>query len=59
MFRSDMAAPWRGHFFKRAGTPGAAAEITSQVSRAFRATGLTLDIANAHKHFPSSSVIGD
>ena len=57
MFRSDMAGVGAVMFFNGAARRELAAEITAQFE-AFRATGLTLDHCNAHKHFHLHPVIG-
>jgi hopanoid biosynthesis associated protein HpnK len=57
LFRSDMAALGAVMFFNRQARRELAAEITAQFE-AFRATGLTLDHCNAHKHFHLHPVIG-
>jgi hopanoid biosynthesis associated protein HpnK len=57
VFRSDMAALGAVMFFNGAARRELAAEITAQFE-AFRATGLTLDHCNAHKHFHLHPVIG-
>jgi hopanoid biosynthesis associated protein HpnK len=56
-FRSDMAALGAHIFFSRKARRELAAEITAQFE-AFRATGLTLDHCNAHKHFHLHPVVG-
>ena len=57
LFRSDMAGFGAVMFFNGAARRELAAEITAQFE-AFRATGLTLDHCNAHKHFHLHPVIG-
>jgi hopanoid biosynthesis associated protein HpnK len=57
VFRSDMAALGTVIFFNAQARRQLAAEITAQFE-AFRATGLTLDHCNAHKHFHLHPVIG-
>jgi len=57
VFRSDMGALGTGIFFSRQARRQLAAEITAQFA-AFRATGLTLDHCNAHKHFHLHPVVG-
>ncbi|HYK80126.1 MAG TPA: hopanoid biosynthesis-associated protein HpnK [Micropepsaceae bacterium] len=57
LFRSNMAALGAVMFFNRHARRELAAEITAQFE-AFRATGLTLDHCNAHKHFHLHPVIG-
>ena len=56
-FRSDMAALGAHITFSRRARLELAAEITAQFE-AFRATGLTLDHCNAHKHFHLHPVVG-
>ncbi len=56
-FRSDMAALGTVIAFSRQARRELAAEITAQFA-AFRATGLTLDHCNAHKHFHLHPVVG-
>jgi hopanoid biosynthesis associated protein HpnK len=56
-FRTDMAAVGAAIAFSRQARREVAAEITAQFA-AFRATGLTLDHCNAHKHFHLHPVIG-
>ncbi len=56
-FRTDMAALGAAIAFSRQARRELAAEITAQFA-AFRATGLTLDHCNAHKHFHLHPVIG-
>jgi hopanoid biosynthesis associated protein HpnK len=56
-FRSDMAALGAHISFSRRARLELAAEITAQFE-AFRATGLTLDHCNAHKHFHLHPVVG-
>jgi chitin disaccharide deacetylase len=56
-FRSDMAALGAVISFSRRARLELAAEITAQFE-AFRATGLTLDHCNAHKHFHLHPVVG-
>lgn len=56
-FRSDMAALGAVISFSRQARLELAAEITAQFE-AFRATGLTLDHCNAHKHFHLHPVVG-
>lgn len=56
-FRSDMAALGVLIAFSRQARRQLAAEITAQFE-AFRATGLTLDHCNAHKHFHLHPVVG-
>jgi hopanoid biosynthesis associated protein HpnK len=56
-FRSDMAALGAVIAIRREARAQAAAEICAQFE-AFRATGLTLDHCNAHKHFHLHPVIG-
>jgi hopanoid biosynthesis associated protein HpnK len=56
-FRSDMAALGARISFSRRARLELAAEITAQFE-AFRATGLTLDHCNAHKHFHLHPVVG-
>jgi hopanoid biosynthesis associated protein HpnK len=56
-FRSDMAALGAHISFSRQARLELAAEITAQFE-AFRATGLTLDHCNAHKHFHLHPVVG-
>jgi hopanoid biosynthesis associated protein HpnK len=57
VFRSDMAGLGAVMFFNAQARRELAAEITAQFE-AFRATGLTLDHCNAHKHFHLHPVIG-
>jgi hopanoid biosynthesis associated protein HpnK len=57
IFRCDMAGLGAVMFFNGAARRELAAEITAQFE-AFRATGLTLDHCNAHKHFHLHPVIG-
>ena len=57
LFRSDMAALGVVMCFNPQARRELAAEITAQFE-AFRATGLTLDHCNAHKHFHLHPVIG-
>ena len=57
VFRSDMRALGAVIFFSRQARRQVAAEITAQFE-AFRATGLTLDHCNAHKHFHLHPVVG-
>lgn len=57
MFRGDMAALGAAIAVSRQVRRELAAEITAQFA-AFRATGLTLDHCNAHKHFHLHPVIG-
>jgi hopanoid biosynthesis associated protein HpnK len=57
VFRSDMAALGTVISFSRQARRQLAAEITAQFE-AFRATGLTLDHCNAHKHFHLHPVVG-
>jgi hopanoid biosynthesis associated protein HpnK len=57
LFRSNMAALGAIMFFNAQARRELAAEITAQFE-AFRATGLTLDHCNAHKHFHLHPVIG-
>jgi len=56
-FRSDMAALGAVMAFNGAARRELAAEITAQFE-AFRATGLSLDHCNAHKHFHLHPLIG-
>jgi len=56
-FRSDMTALGTHISFSRRARLELAAEITAQFE-AFRATGLTLDHCNAHKHFHLHPVVG-
>ena len=56
-FRSDMTALGARITFSRRARLELAAEITAQFA-AFRATGLTLDHCNAHKHFHLHPVVG-
>ncbi len=56
-FRSNMAALGTVLSFNRQARRQLAAEITAQFE-AFRATGLTLDHCNAHKHFHLHPVVG-
>ncbi len=57
VFRSNMAALGTVLAFSRPARRQLAAEITAQFE-AFRATGLTLDHCNAHKHFHLHPVVG-
>jgi hopanoid biosynthesis associated protein HpnK len=57
VFRSNMAALGTVLAFSRQARRQLAAEITAQFE-AFRATGLTLDHCNAHKHFHLHPVVG-
>lgn len=57
LFRSGMAGLGAVMFFNGQARRELAAEITAQFE-AFRATGLTLDHCNAHKHFHLHPVIG-
>jgi len=57
LFRSNMAALGAVMFFNSQARRELAAEITAQFE-AFRATGLSLDHCNAHKHFHLHPVIG-
>jgi hopanoid biosynthesis associated protein HpnK len=57
LFRSNMAALGTVLSFNRQARRQLAAEITAQFE-AFRATGLTLDHCNAHKHFHLHPVVG-
>ena len=57
VFRSNMAALATVIAFSRQARRQLAAEITAQFE-AFRATGLTLDHCNAHKHFHLHPVVG-
>ena len=57
VFRSNMAALGTVVSFSRQARRQLAAEITAQFE-AFRATGLTLDHCNAHKHFHLHPVVG-
>jgi hopanoid biosynthesis associated protein HpnK len=57
LFRYDMAALGAVMFFNPQARRELAVEITAQFE-AFRATGLTLDHCNAHKHFHLHPVIG-
>ena len=57
VFRSNMAALGTVLAFSRPARRQLAAEITAQFE-AFRATGLTLDHCNAHKHFHLHPVMG-
>jgi chitin disaccharide deacetylase len=57
LFRSNMAALGTVLSFSRQARRQLAAEITAQFE-AFRATGLSLDHCNAHKHFHLHPVIG-
>jgi hopanoid biosynthesis associated protein HpnK len=57
LFRSNMAALGTILSFSRQARRQLAAEITAQFE-AFRATGLTLDHCNAHKHFHLHPVVG-
>ncbi len=57
VFRSDMVALGTVISFSRQARRQLAAEITAQFE-AFRATGLTLDHCNAHKHFHLHPVVG-
>jgi hopanoid biosynthesis associated protein HpnK len=57
VFRSDVGALGTVISFSRQARRQLAAEITAQFE-AFRATGLTLDHCNAHKHFHLHPVIG-
>jgi hopanoid biosynthesis associated protein HpnK len=57
VFRSDMGALGTVISFSRQARRQLAAEITAQFA-AFRATGLTLDHCNAHKHFHLHPVVG-
>jgi chitin disaccharide deacetylase len=56
-FRSNMAALGTVLSFSRQARRQLAAEITAQFE-AFRATGLSLDHCNAHKHFHLHPVVG-
>jgi hopanoid biosynthesis associated protein HpnK len=56
VFRSNMAALGTVISFRRQARCQLAAEITAQFE-AFRATGLTLDHCNAHKHFHLHPVV--
>jgi hopanoid biosynthesis associated protein HpnK len=56
-FRTEMARMGRAIFFSRRVQAQIAAEIEAQFA-AFRATGLPLDHANAHKHFHVHPTIG-
>ncbi len=56
-FRTDMAALGAAIAFSRQARRELAAEITAQFTE-FRATGLTLDHCNAHKHFHLHPLIG-
>jgi len=57
LFRSNMAALGTVLSFSRQARRQLAAEITAQFE-AFRATGLSLDHCNAHKHFHLHPVVG-
>ena len=57
VFRSNMVALGSALSFSRQARRQLAAEITAQFE-AFRATGLTLDHCNAHKHFHLHPVVG-
>jgi chitin disaccharide deacetylase len=57
VFRSNMVALGTVISFSRQARRQLAAEITAQFE-AFRATGLTLDHCNAHKHFHLHPVVG-
>ncbi|HWW30719.1 MAG TPA: hopanoid biosynthesis-associated protein HpnK [Steroidobacteraceae bacterium] len=57
MLRSDMAALGAAIAFRGQAQAQVAAEITAQFE-AFRATGLSLDHCNAHKHFHLHPVVG-
>jgi chitin disaccharide deacetylase len=57
LFRSNMAALGTVISFSRQARRQLAAEITAQFE-AFRATGLTLDHCNAHKHFHLHPLVG-
>ena len=57
VFRRDMAALGAAMFFNPQAQRELASEITAQFE-AFRASGLTLDHCNAHKHFHLHPVIG-
>jgi hopanoid biosynthesis associated protein HpnK len=57
LFRSNMAALGAVLSFSGQARRQLAAEITAQFE-AFRATGLTLDHCNAHKHFHLHPVVG-
>jgi chitin disaccharide deacetylase len=57
LFRSNMAALGTVISFSRQARRQLAAEITAQFA-AFRATGLTLDHCNAHKHFHLHPLVG-
>jgi hopanoid biosynthesis associated protein HpnK len=57
LFRSNMAALGTVLCFSRQARRQLAAEITAQFE-AFRATGLSLDHCNAHKHFHLHPVVG-
>lgn len=57
LFRSNMAALGTALSFSSQARRQLAAEITAQFA-AFRATGLTLDHCNAHKHFHLHPVVG-
>jgi chitin disaccharide deacetylase len=57
LFRADMAALGTRIFFSGQARRQIAAEIFAQFE-AFRATGLTLDHCNAHKHFHLHPVVG-
>ena len=57
LFRSNMAALGTILSFSAQARRQLAAEITAQF-QAFRATGLTLDHCNAHKHFHLHPVVG-
>jgi hopanoid biosynthesis associated protein HpnK len=57
LFRSNMAALGTILSVSRQARRQLAAEITAQFA-AFRATGLTLDHCNAHKHFHLHPVVG-
>ena len=57
LFRCNMAALGTVLSFSRQARRQLAAEITAQFE-AFRATGLTLDHCNAHKHFHLHPVVG-
>jgi chitin disaccharide deacetylase len=56
-FRSDMTSLGAHISFSRRARLELAAEITAQFE-AYRATGLTLDHCNAHKHFHLHPVVG-
>jgi hopanoid biosynthesis associated protein HpnK len=57
MFRSDVAALGTSICFRGQAQAQVAAEITAQFE-AFRATGLSLDHCNAHKHFHLHPLVG-